>query len=127
MNRRSFLKAITGGLAATAALATVDPEFLLWRPGAKSIFIPEPPQPLAFHPDVFSIVTADLKVGDVFTIDGYMAPNPKTGRSLGIEQRFVVTAVAGATVGIKPFVPAFRLRSDAPKFSDYRHQRAIHA
>lgn len=38
MNRRGFLGALLGG---TAALA-LDPEKLLWRPGAKLISIPSP-------------------------------------------------------------------------------------
>jgi hypothetical protein len=36
MNRRSFFSS----LAAFAATATLDPERLLWRPGAKTIFVP---------------------------------------------------------------------------------------
>lgn len=35
MNRRAFLEAIAGAIAA-------DPERLLWRPGAKLISIPRP-------------------------------------------------------------------------------------
>jgi hypothetical protein len=35
-NRRGFLKALT----ATAVAMTVDPERLLWVPGAKTIFLP---------------------------------------------------------------------------------------
>jgi hypothetical protein len=36
MNRRGFLASLTGLLAT----ATLDPERLLWVPGAKTIFIP---------------------------------------------------------------------------------------
>jgi hypothetical protein len=39
--RRGFLKSLLGGLAAASALPVVlDPEKLLWVPGAKTIFIP---------------------------------------------------------------------------------------
>jgi len=37
MNRRGFL----GGLAAFAAACTLDPELSLWKPGAKTISIPQ--------------------------------------------------------------------------------------
>jgi hypothetical protein len=36
LDRRGFLKLF----GAAAAIAAVDPEFLLWRPGAKTIFLP---------------------------------------------------------------------------------------
>ncbi len=36
MNRRGFL----GSLTALLATAAIDPEVLIWRPGAKTIFIP---------------------------------------------------------------------------------------
>jgi hypothetical protein len=38
MNRRDFLTAAT-----TAAAMVYDPEFLLWKPGRKTWFIPPPP------------------------------------------------------------------------------------
>jgi len=41
LTRRSFLKALVAATAAVAAFE-VDPEFLLWRPGAKTIFLPPP-------------------------------------------------------------------------------------
>lgn len=56
MNRRGFLKAAVVGLAGIAA-AQLDPERLLWVPGARTFFIPKP---LAFHPDAFAWVTKDL-------------------------------------------------------------------
>jgi hypothetical protein len=43
MNRRGFLSMLAG--------ATLDPERLLWRPGAKLISIPEPTS--AAYPDFF--------------------------------------------------------------------------
>jgi len=79
MNRRGFLS----GLAAIAAGATLDPERLLWRPGAKLISIPAPPRVL-------------LNVGDVFTIEGRYMVNPITGSeavytdpATGIEYSFL--------------------------------------
>jgi hypothetical protein len=39
VNRRGFLSALFGG---AAAAATLDPERLLWVPGAKTISIPKP-------------------------------------------------------------------------------------
>jgi len=39
MNRRGFLGSLLGGVAALA----LDPERLLWVPGAKKIFIPAAP------------------------------------------------------------------------------------
>ena len=42
--RRGFLKALgIGGTATVAGAATLDPELLLWVPGAKTIFIPKEP------------------------------------------------------------------------------------
>lgn len=38
MNRRAFVRLLGLGMAATAAVAAVDPEQLLWTPGAKTIF-----------------------------------------------------------------------------------------
>jgi hypothetical protein len=40
-DRRAFLKGFVGGLAGTAALATLDVDRLLWMPGAKTWFIPD--------------------------------------------------------------------------------------
>ena len=41
-SRRGFLKALGIGSASTvAAAAVLDPELMLWIPGAKSIFIPK--------------------------------------------------------------------------------------
>lgn len=52
MNRRGFL----GVFVAAVAGATLDPEKLLWRPGAKLISIPKP---------------AFLAVGDILTFGPY--------------------------------------------------------
>lgn len=40
MNRRAFLATLAAGLAGAAA----DPERLLWVPGRRKIFIPQPPR-----------------------------------------------------------------------------------
>jgi len=41
VTRRGFLQVLGAATAAVAAFE-VDPEFLLWRPGAKTIFLPPP-------------------------------------------------------------------------------------
>lgn len=53
MNRRGFLGALAGVIAA----GVVDPELLLWRPGAKTWFLPSAP-PLLY--DVESLTAADI-------------------------------------------------------------------
>lgn len=42
-DRRGFLKALASATAAAAAGSYIDPDFLVWRPGAKRIFIPTTP------------------------------------------------------------------------------------
>ena len=83
MNRRGFFGAIAGLVAG----ATLDPERLLWKAGARLISIPPPPKLL-------------LTYGDVFTISGYYAVNPVTrkpfyadvnGVRMRLLQRFVAT------------------------------------
>lgn len=76
MNRRGFFKAL--GIAAAGAVATaVDPERLLWTPGATTHILPPPqgwrpgPQGLVFHKDAFSFVTEDLKFSQVFSPDDW--------------------------------------------------------
>lgn len=59
MNRRGFLAALLGG-------AVLDPERLLWRPGAKLISIPKA-APL-FTP----VLTPEyFRLGDIITMKGY--------------------------------------------------------
>lgn len=83
ISRRSFF----GVLATVAASAALDPERLLWVPGQRKIFIPAPARVLA---------SADLRVGDVFTIAGRYCVNPFTGLDvqsrdgLKLPQQFVV-------------------------------------
>lgn len=63
MNRRGFLAALLGG-------AVLDPERLLWRPGAKLISIPSVSEDIGYNvfnviltPQVFSqLVIMDLKL-----------------------------------------------------------------
>src|SRR5690606_38205400 len=95
MDRRAFLKALTTGLAATAATAVIDPEELLWVPGAKTYFLP--PDPPAVTP-VGGLVGGVLRPGDVFTIDGVFATNPYTHQKTRLEQQFVVTGVSTSGV-----------------------------
>jgi len=40
MDRRQFLRRIMAGAAATAAAGMFDPELLLWKPGARTFFLP---------------------------------------------------------------------------------------
>lgn len=42
MDRRTFLRRVTTGAAAAVAGTMLDPERLLWVPGAKTIFLPNP-------------------------------------------------------------------------------------
>ena len=43
MKRRTFLAWLTGTAAGVAAAATLDLDKLLWIPGEKTIFLPDPP------------------------------------------------------------------------------------
>jgi len=66
MNRRGFLGALFGGGAAALAL---DPEKLLWRPGAKLISIPaiRPPslkEIIICSTSVIDIENVKLSMGD---------------------------------------------------------------
>lgn len=49
MSRRNFLAALGGTAAGVALAATVDLEHLLWVPGEKTIFIPEPAIEIVEH------------------------------------------------------------------------------
>lgn len=82
MNRRGFLGAIGAALAG----ATLDPERLLWRPGAKVISIARP------IVQRWSLNTSNaMQPGDIFTIAGFYATNPVTGLSTTMLREFVVT------------------------------------
>lgn len=84
MNRRAFLASLGIGAAAIA----LDPELLLWKPGARSIFLPTPAPSL--------VTSVGLTIGDVFTIDGLYAINPVTGRGTGYLQNYIITATTEA-------------------------------
>lgn len=88
MNRRAFL----AGAAAIAAAAVLDPERLLWVPGAKTFFLPSPkPEPV--------IAACAFHRGDVITINGLYARHPITDRELPFLARFIVTDdVQGGTI-----------------------------
>lgn len=78
LTRRGFFS--TGALLAAGLV--LDPERLLWRSGAKTIFLPSPP----------SLVTpVFLRRGDIFTIAGVHSVNPRTRVDTGWLQQFVVT------------------------------------
>ena len=65
LSRRGFLSLLGAG----AAGLVLDPERLLWKPGAKRIFLPTPARVIAAYP---------FTKGDVFTIAGRYAINPLT-------------------------------------------------
>ncbi len=101
MNRRSFFSA----LAAIAATAALDPERLLWRPGAKLISIPQGPR--LIDPHEF------LHLHDMITIAGYYAVNPVTGKEVpGVLQWYTVVGYAESSVEL---IPAMRIRADSPE------------
>lgn len=66
MNRRGFLNALGLG----AAALTLDPERLLWVPGAKTIFIPKtlaaPPQPFGIYAGMIIMADDIDEAGPVF-------------------------------------------------------------
>ena len=79
MNRRGFLF----GLAAGFGLA-LDPERLLWRPGAKLISIPPCSHKIS---DTLALFTPNaLKPGDIITLQGVYANYPRY-------ERFTIRAV----------------------------------
>lgn len=72
----------------------MDPERLLWRPGAKTIFLPAETSigetiRIAFPPKWTVEGPGVLKVGDVFTIAGNYSPNPRWREY----KEYVITAV----------------------------------
>lgn len=84
IDRRAFLRRFGFGTVAAAAAASgvVDLERLLWVPGEKTIFLPEPDiLPVAF----------DLAVGDLLTVEGWYALNPITLKPTTLLKQFLVT------------------------------------
>ncbi len=64
VNRRGFL----GMLGAAIAGATLDPEFAVWRPGAKLISIPKPSiQPIP--PNAYDLITRALRLSGALSTD----------------------------------------------------------
>lgn len=106
ISRRGFL----GALAAAAATAVLDPELLLWKPGAKTIFLPPPP------PMTTLTGVGGFTAGDVFTINGVYAVNPKTRLLTEHLQQFVLThdAVGDAVEMRTHVVPTLLRRADDP-------------
>lgn len=110
MNRRAFLGSLAGALAG----ATLDPERLLWRPGAKTIvdlggIVPislADPVSVTFdldlpklvcHPNAFALIWPEprsgppaLKLGDHFTFAGRYEVNSERF------DRYIVTGVVQA-------------------------------
>lgn len=87
MDRRRFLQALgLTAIAAAAGEAVLDPEFALWKPGAKTILLPPT--------TVFELGHHQIRVGDVLTIGGYPKP-------------FVVTAAFSSSM-------VFELRNVPP-------------
>lgn len=113
ITRRSFF----GVLAAAAAATALDPERLLWVPGQRKIFIPAPARVIA---------ASSLQVGDVITIAGRYAINPRTWERLEVGgvpllQQFVVTAdiAAGHEILAREVSPSIaRFSADGDWFSE---------
>lgn len=99
MNRRSFLALLASGVAGAA----LDPERLLWTPGARTIFVPPAD---GWTREGRILVSEPFTRGDIFTIEGVFATNPVTGRQTKHLQRFVVTAdVNGPTITVEKIHP----------------------
>jgi hypothetical protein len=59
MDRRAFLRNLATATAAVAAGSYLDPEFMTWRPGSKTIFLP-PARPVVV-PQVREATPGDLE------------------------------------------------------------------
>lgn len=98
MTRREFLK--TFGVTAAAVTFCATPYSLA--------------EEAAYRDEVegkSAIAVADkmlLRVGDVFTIDGYFAINPVTRKSTEHLQQFVVTAVEAGKISMIPRIETAR-------------------
>lgn len=99
MNRRGFFGRLAAGAAAVVAASELDPDFLVWKPGAKTVFIPpaKAVQPLAFHKDAFALAMDPLERGekpfDFFLgVDEHLRYETLTAHMLdGSEQSAVMT------------------------------------
>lgn len=86
INRRGFLGAVLGGVA---ALAVDDPERAAWVKGAKT----------------FSVMRPELRMltfGDVITFNGIWDTHPQTGMTLPFRKRFAVTASVISSADLRP-------------------------
>lgn len=106
MDRRRFLEVLARGLAAAASTAVIDPEKLLWVPGAKTIITPPA--------SGWTVAGASaLRVGDVFMIE-------RGAEAWGISrfQKFIVTAEVtdsqGTVLDMAAYVEPIAAKSAAP-------------
>jgi hypothetical protein len=87
LSRRGFLSVFGSMAAAAVALPLLDLDKLLWVPGEKKIVLPS--------------IHQELRVGDVFTIEGVYAVNPSKRL-----QRFIVTTHGSSgVVCMEPYHP----------------------
>lgn len=97
MNRRGFLSTLIG----SAGAMVLDPEKLLWRPGAKLISIPAPRtvETISIMP-----IGCHLEKGDLFSIAGVYSFNPVARESSEKPQIFVVTGASedGLYMDLRP-------------------------
>lgn len=107
--RRGFFGLLAGAIAG----ATLDPDKLLWEPGRKLVSIPAPP------PITVPAIWKGIEVGDIITIGGRYAMNPRTREELPYLQQFVITSVIlsdeGDGFGLQPVVFPFESRSKLAK------------
>lgn len=93
MNRRGFFGRLAAGAAAVVAASELDPDFLVWKPGAKTVFIPpaKAVQPLAFHKDAFALVMDSIEE-PFLGVDGHLRYETLTAYMPdGSEQSAVMT------------------------------------
>ena len=62
MNRRAFLSTLSATIGAGIVSATLDPERLLWVPGAKTIFVPPPRELTVFQLNQYEITRRCLEI-----------------------------------------------------------------
>lgn len=94
MNRRAFLSA----LGAVAAGAVLDPEMLLWKPGAKTIFLPSPRKLKVFTlgPPVvssFSITSHGWITQDIVQVWAKLSEPDKVRVAFGEGDTFTIEGV----------------------------------
>lgn len=104
--RRGFLALL--GVAASQMILK-DPEFALWVPGKKLISIPKPP----------AVLVQKFEIGDIITIAGRYAVDPRTRKAKKHLQRFVVTEMAldGHGFNVWPHIEARVTHKDLDRVS----------